>query len=133
VKQFFLERFQMTDSDPRIVALVRDLMFSGRISAEARAAGVPIQMLRDSGKLAQSGVVGARLLIVDLNLDGAITAAAAWRAAGAGRVVGFVSHVDTQTIEEARNAGIDQVLARSAFVKLLPDLLTSMGEDAKPI
>ena len=37
--------------------------------------------------------------------------------------VGFVSHVDTPTIEAAREAGADRVLARSAFVEQLPQLL----------
>jgi hypothetical protein len=126
----------MTDPTPQmdpasIVVLVRDLMFSGRISAEARAAGVGIQMLRDPGKLAEFPAPTAGLLIVDLNLDGAIPAAAAWRQAGGRQVLGFVSHVDTQTIERARSAGIDQVLARSAFVKLLPDLLKNSGGGQK--
>ena len=31
------------------------------------------------------------------------------------RTLGYVSHVDSDTIERARAAGIDQVLARSAF------------------
>jgi CheY-like chemotaxis protein len=37
--------------------------------------------------------------------------------------VGFVSHVDTATIEAARKAGVDRVLARSAFVEQLQGLL----------
>ena len=41
------------------------------------------------------------------------------------RTLGYVSHVDTATIEAARAAGIDQVLARSAFVDQLGDILTS--------
>ena len=31
------------------------------------------------------------------------------------RTLGYVSHVDSDTIDRARTAGIDQVLARSAF------------------
>jgi hypothetical protein len=41
------------------------------------------------------------------------------------RTVGYVSHVDTGTIDAARAAGIDQVLARSAFVAQLGDILTT--------
>jgi hypothetical protein len=37
--------------------------------------------------------------------------------------LGFVSHVDSPTIEAARRAGVDRVLARSAFVEQLPELL----------
>jgi hypothetical protein len=37
--------------------------------------------------------------------------------------MGFVSHVDTQIIQSALLAGIDQVLPRSRFVEALPELL----------
>jgi hypothetical protein len=39
--------------------------------------------------------------------------------------LGFVSHVDSATIDAARAAGIGQVLARSAFVNQLAEILTS--------
>jgi hypothetical protein len=41
------------------------------------------------------------------------------------RTLGYVSHVDSDTIAAARAAGIDQVLARSAFADRLGDILTS--------
>ena len=41
------------------------------------------------------------------------------------RTLGYVSHVDTDTIDRARAAGIDQVLARSAFSEKLGDILTN--------
>ena len=37
--------------------------------------------------------------------------------------VGFVSHVQTETIEAARAAGVGEVMARSAFTQRLPELL----------
>ena len=37
--------------------------------------------------------------------------------------LGFVSHVDTATIEAARAAGIGTVVARSAFAMNLADIL----------
>ena len=103
--------------------LVRDLMFSSRITAAARAADVPVTLLRDPAQLDAADPAAGRL-IVDLNQPGAIDAAAAWRRA-AGRVVtGFVSHVDADAIARAKAAGIDRVLPRSRFVELLPSLLT---------
>ena len=107
-----------------ILALVRDLIFASRITATARAQGVDVRLLRDPAALGAEA--GARLL-VDLNQSGALDAAAAWkRVDPAGReVIGFVSHVDTETIAAARAAGIDQVLARSAFATKLPDLLSA--------
>jgi hypothetical protein len=41
------------------------------------------------------------------------------------RTLGYVSHVDTATIDAARAAGIDQVMARSAFVNQLGEILTT--------
>ena len=38
--------------------------------------------------------------------------------------VGFVSHVHTDVIDAARKAGVDNVLARSAFTQQLGDILT---------
>jgi hypothetical protein len=116
----------MSESEsPAILALVRDLMFSGKISAEARAAGVAIKMIRNPADLALLVKTTAHMLIVDLNLADAIPAAAAWGQAAGRSVIGFVSHVDAQTIAEARHAGIDQVLARSQFVNLLPSMVRS--------
>ena len=109
-----------SDAAP-VLVLVRDLMFSGRIGATARALNAPVRMLRDPAALGQSG--GGGRLIVDLNLPGALEAAVAWKGASAGEVVGFVSHVDAETIRRARAGGIDRVLPRSQFVTLLPELL----------
>ena len=102
------------------IILVRDLMFLSRIGNCAQTLGVPIRSLREPARLA--GQAGRRL-IVDLNLDGAIEAAAAWKTAFGGEVVGFVSHTDTATIARATAAGVDRVMARSAFVQTLPQLL----------
>jgi hypothetical protein len=38
--------------------------------------------------------------------------------------VGFASHVQTAVIEEARQAGVTEVMARSAFTQRLPELLS---------
>src|SRR5437868_1615938 len=91
---------------PPVLALVRDLIFSTKITTTARAGGISVKVVRDPAKLA--GETGS-LLLVDLNLPGAIDAAAAWR--GNGAVVGFVSHVDAETASAARSAGIDRVMA----------------------
>lgn len=108
------------------LALIRDLMFSSRVSSTAAQLGVPVKMLRDPARLA--GEAGVRL-IVDLNLPGAVDAAKRWKLAGENEQVrtalGFVSHVDAETIHKARAAGIDRVIARSQFVQILPELLQS--------
>lgn len=114
---------RMPDRRP-VIALVRDLIFASRITATGASVGTRVTLVRDPAKLAgQTGEGGDPLLIVDLNLPGAIDAACAWKAATGGSVSGFVSHVDTATITAARDAGVDRVLARSRFVELLPALL----------
>ena len=106
---------------PSTLVLVRDLMFSSKISATAKAVGAEVEMLRDPAGLADRA--GTRL-IVDLNQSGAVEAAAAWKGAADGRqVIGFVSHVDGETIAKARSAGIDRIMPRSQFVASLESLL----------
>ena len=107
-----------------VIVLVRDLMFSSRISAAARASDVPLTMLRDPATLAGTQ---ARRLIVDLNQPGALEAAAEWKRSFYGQVIGFVSHVDADTIARARAAGIEQILPRSRFIEALPDLLIGIA------
>ena len=48
------------------------------------------------------------------------------------RTLGYVSHVDSDTIERARAAGIDQVLARSAFSDRLGEILTDWLQAGSP-
>jgi hypothetical protein len=111
----------MTETEPTpVLALVRDLMFSSKIAATARAEGVAVKIIREAAKLASEG---GTCLLVDLNQDGAIPAASEWKSRTGGAVIGFVSHVDAETIARAREAGFDQVLARSRFVEQLAALL----------
>ena len=112
-----------------IFALVRDLMFSGRIMAEARAAGVEVKVIRDPAAIEKDASAGG-LLIVDMNLPGAIASAGQWRSAKGGTVVGFVAHMDTEAISQGKAAGFDQVLPRSRFVAVLPQMLRASKDRA---
>jgi hypothetical protein len=85
-----------------VLCLVRDLLFYSKIRAAAEAAGVGLKALRDPGRLADE--IGC-MLVVDLNQPGALDAAALWRERTDRPVVGFVSHVDTETITAARGGG----------------------------
>jgi hypothetical protein len=114
------------DMPPVAIALVRDLMFSGKISATARAMKLPIKIVRDA---AQLGSQPAKCLLVDLHLDGALAAAVQWQKATANPVLAFAKHTDAEMIVEARKAGINQVVARSGFEASLP---TFLQEAASP-
>ncbi|MBL7960680.1 hypothetical protein JNL27_10630 [bacterium] len=41
-------------------------------------------------------------------------------------IIGFLSHVDTDTRAAAVSAGCDQVITRSTFVQKLPDILSAI-------
>ena len=108
------------ESLPRVLVLVRDLMFASKIRLAAESVATSVRILRDPAQL--NDAVAPRL-IVDLNQPAALDAAVTWKRRTGGHVVGFVSHVDAETIRAAREAGVDQVLPRSRFVEILPDLL----------
>jgi hypothetical protein len=112
----------MPDQPAPILVLCRDLLFASKISSTAQSLGVQIKMIREVSKLSEESTA-ARRMIVDLNQDGFPLAAADWKRRTGGRVIGFVSHVDHQTIAAAKSEGLDIILARSAFVNQLPQLL----------
>ena len=112
-----------------IVCAVDDLMFSVKISTAAKALGTEIYFERSPGNVLPT-IRSKRpsLVIFDLNsarlqpID-AIAAIKADPELRATRLLGYVSHVDVATVNAARNAGIDEVLARSAFTERLGDIL----------
>jgi PleD family two-component response regulator len=112
-----------------IVVAVDDLMFSSRISSAAKATGVPIRFARSPQAVVDAvRETRPRLVIFDLNSQRvapleAVAALKADEALASTPTVGFVSHVQADLIALARQAGIDRVMARSAFVVELPDLL----------
>ena len=114
-----------------IVCIVDDLMFSVKISTAARALGVDVYFERSAENvLATVRAKQPALVIFDLNSKrlqpmAAIAAMKAEADLAAVRTLGYVSHVDADTIDAARKAGIDRVLARSAFSEQLGDILTS--------
>ena len=112
-----------------VIVAVDDLMFASRISSAAKALGVEIAFARSPEAIVEAVRTKApRLVILDLNsvkvrpLE-AIAALKANPALAAVPTLGFVSHVQTELIGAARQAGVDQVMARSAFVTQLPQLL----------
>jgi DNA-binding NarL/FixJ family response regulator len=114
-----------------IVAAVDDLLFSSKIRTTAKQAGVELTFARTPPEiLDRARALRPALLIFDLNSAKAspIETIAALKAdpeLSSIRTLGFVSHVHTGLIDAARGAGIDQVLARSAFAANLADILVA--------
>jgi len=120
----------VTDYTPAvaaIAALVDDLMFLSRIREAAKGPGVEVRAARTVDQL-QAAAAGSALIIVDLDSPRLPTAAALAALRGdptlaALPVVGFFSHVHAERAQAAKQAGVDRVLARSAFVQVLPTLV----------
>src|SRR5688500_3230563 len=114
-----------------ILCVVDDLMFVSKISAAAKALKLDVVFERVGDQVVpRVRADRPSLVIFDLNstrldpLD-AIAAIKQDPALAAVRTIGYVSHVDAATIAAARAAGVDEVLARSAFVGRLGDILSS--------
>ena len=114
-----------------IVCVVDDLLFSVKISTAAKAVGADVYFERTPGvALARIKEKQPSLAIFDLNsarLD-PLQVIAQLKSDPETRgikTLGFVSHIDADTIAAARAAGIDEVLARSAFSDRLRDILSS--------
>ncbi len=112
-----------------VIVAVDDLMFASRISSAAKALGIEIVFARSPEAIVEAvRTRSPRLVILDLNslrvrpLE-AVAALKADAALAAVPTVGFVSHVQTELIAAAHQAGVDRVMARSAFVTQLPQLL----------
>ena len=117
-----------------VVALVDDLFFVAKIREAAKSAGVVVHGFdarRDPASVAEAR---PQAVLLDLNarsfssLDW-IHALKADPATSSIRIIGFVSHVQEQLISEARAAGCDTVMARSAFSKQLPELLRAIATE----
>ncbi len=112
-----------------ILAVLDDLMFSSKIKTAAGQLGVPLVIARSTAAALDAMRREApTLVIIDLNGRGTdplgtVRTMKDDPALAGIPTVGFVSHVQTDLIEAARRAGVDEVLARSAFVSGLGDIL----------
>lgn len=114
-----------------ILCAIDDLIFSIKISTAAKSLEVDVYFERAPEMvLPRVREKQPSLVIFDLNsarLDpmGTIAAMKADPALAGIRTLGYVAHVDSDAITAAKKAGIDQVLARSAFASRLGEILTA--------
>ncbi len=112
-----------------VLAAVDDLLFGSKIRVAAGQAGVEVMFARTPEEILQRvRELKPALVIFDLNsrpTDPLATIAAlrADPSVADTPTIGFASHVQGDVIEAAREAGVDRVLARSAFASQLPELL----------
>lgn len=102
-----------------LVAIVPDLLFASKISAEARAQNIPVLFARTAEQLRAHLLAGTIThVLIDLNgsaIDPLEAIAIIKAHSTAPRVTAFASHVDEKIIHAARSAGADQALSRGAF------------------
>jgi PleD family two-component response regulator len=119
-----------------VLCLVDDLLFSIKISTAAKALGAAIFFERSPDMaLARVREKQPSLVILDLNSAklrplAIIAQMKADPALKAIRTLGYVSHVQTDVIAAARAAGIDEVMARSAFSERLGQILSASATPA---
>jgi CheY-like chemotaxis protein len=118
------------NQQPRVCAVVNDLMFASKIRAAADQLAIPIAFARTSAALHEHAAT-ASLLLLDLNTRW-LNPASEIRALKANpatqhlRIIAFGSHTDSATLTAAREAGADRVMANSAFVGALQGLLNGV-------
>jgi hypothetical protein len=98
----------------RVLAVVPDLMLSSRVSGMLGAAGHDVTVV---SKVPPAEQFDFDLVVCDLETtDPAAVASLPVPA------IGFYSHVDVETRDRGRGAGIELVVPRSRMARELPDL-----------
>ena len=121
---------------PLVLAVVNDLFFYSKIRQTTQQLGMELAPGDDEKLPQQVSDRSPGTVLVELTpgraLERALTSVRALKADPAirdVRVVAFGSHVQTDVLNAARDAGCDEVYARSEFTARLPDILA--GPDAR--
>ena len=120
----------------RIIAAVDDLFFAARIRGTAEQLGIRADFPKSADAIFEESKRDTpALLIVDLHarLCDPFALAESFKQEAQLRgipIVGFFSHVQTELLQRARQAGMDYVMPRSAFTRKLPEILR--GEYGDP-
>lgn len=121
-----------------VLAVLDDLLFTSKIRSAATAAGQRVVFVRKREAVMPAVREHAPMLVIfDLDRDaldatGLIAEIRSSSELADVRLVAFASHVHEDRIARARRAGCDAVLARSAFVASLPDILAGQPLGSAP-
>jgi CheY-like chemotaxis protein len=112
----------------KILAVMSDLFFSVKINDAAKKLGMTAEFVKDKTLALEKAKRRPPLIILDLNCDAAdpldLIAQIKANPDTAGiALIGFVSHVQTELKQRAKEIGCDTVVARSAFAQNLPAIL----------
>lgn len=121
-----------------ILVVADDLLFRSKISTAAKTLGVVVRAATTPDAAIERAREDRPTLVL-IDLDGQRPAPfevlqrfAEEPALRDLQTVGFVSHVHADLVHRARELGIGQVMARSAFVAGLADLLAPHAESSLP-
>jgi PleD family two-component response regulator len=124
---------QPSKKEPVVLALLDNLFFAAKINQAAQQVGLKAAFAKKSEQAWEMArFERPRLIIVDLD-EGKCSPLdlIKWMKADEEMrhvpTLGFVSHVNTSIQQQAREAGCDRVIARSAFDKNLVALLIESG------
>lgn len=109
-----------------VAALAADLMVATRIESAIRAAGAEARMVDAGAGLWDAIERWPELVLIDLAVNGweePVRRAKTLPQTRAIPIVAFGSHVNTEALHAARQAGCDHAWARSRFFEELPRLL----------
>ncbi len=98
----------------RVLAVVPDLMLSSKVSAMLTAAGHEVKVV---ARTPEPDGFNFDLVVCDLEEVDAEAVAALPSPA-----IGFYSHVDVETRDQGREAGLELVIPRSRMARELPEL-----------
>ena len=111
----------------RVIALMDDLFFQMKLAETAKQIGVEVKVATNGDAFQALLTSDPKLIIVDLNSRSQpIAAIEKLRQTRKDiRVVGFLSHVQTELAAQAQAAGCNDVLPRSSFTQNLPVILAA--------
>jgi len=111
-----------------VLAIVDDLFFAAKIRETARQSGITVEIAAGEQQVMDLAATRPSLVVIDLNCNKINPLQLIGRLKGdpglAGvPILGFVSHVQDDLEVQARQAGCDTVLPRSAFSQNLAKIL----------
>jgi CheY-like chemotaxis protein len=114
-----------------VVAVLSDLMFTVKIQDAAKRAGVEAVFVTSQENALARARENPALIVLDLNYMGVepielIRKLKHEETTAKIQLLSFVSHVQTDLIQAARESGCDRVMARSAFSQNLPAILAEL-------
>ena len=118
----------MATEKDRVAVLVNDMFFAAKINSAAEACGRQIERIRSREQLEALRADPPSLVIIDMSSDRldpieTIRYLKTHADFNAVPIVSFVSHVQTALIRNAQTAGCDYVLPRSAFTKMIIEIV----------